>query len=659
MATTGAIKRAGSVIVLTGPRESRLGASQLRHALTGETGGDLPALDFDRERRRLYAVLEAVRRGLVLASHDISEGGLAVAALEMALGGFASQGLGLQIPISGLGETAPEVRLYSESPGFLLEVSKEQLTPLLDLFRSAEIDATMIGHAAGTSVPSPRRRTGACRRRPRGSRGDSGRRHPRLRGVTMPRVVILQIPGVNCEYETARILEAVGLEARIVRSNEPASVLGEFDAYVLPGGFAFQDRIRAGAVAAKLPAVERIAAESERGKPVLGICNGAQVLVEAGLVPGLRPGHVEMALAPNHAPRRQGYLCRWVRVRAEEGPGRKIWGSALPLGEIAPLPMAHGEGRFETADPEVLSRIQKEGLALFRYVDAAGHPASRYPDDPNGAPLPGRGDHKPIGERARDHAAPGTRFLAQAGSARVARCLGRTAPCLGRIVRCARGLRSRAVSLRVAGARPRGRARCRGVPVSAVLLTRYKIADLAAWTALETGRRLLPPGCTLHRLVREELYLFEPEAGKSPHAFEAPLNQAIESSNFFVNPNKERFRFLTSSGRGESLAAPEGAWGILARPRDETRDEGLRARLSREHPIEGLGAIRRARLWWLWTEGSAIKECYEQIGPVTGTRRGLLVNPHAEADLRIEGSIPWRTVEAFLTTAAPSLRSAA
>ncbi|HKW50484.1 MAG TPA: hypothetical protein VJQ53_02005, partial [Candidatus Eisenbacteria bacterium] len=145
--------------------------------------------------------------------------------------------------------------------------------------------------------------------------------------------------------------------------------------------------------------------------------------------------------------------------------------------------------------------------------------------------------------------------------------------------------------------------------------------------------------------------------------FEGPLRHAIESSNFFVNPNKERYRFLTSSGRGESLAAPEGAWGILARPRDDTRDEGLRERLSREHPIDGLGAIRRARVWWLWTEGpdgrSAMKECYEQIGPVTGVRRGLLVNPHAESDLRIEGSVPWWAVEAFLVQAAPPVRSAA
>ncbi len=207
----------------------------------------------------------------------------------------------------------------------------------------------------------------------------------------MARVAVLQIPGVNCEYETVQALESVGLEARVIRFNEPGSVLSEFQAYVLPGGFAFQDRIRAGAVAAKLPAVERIAAESERGKPVLGICNGAQVLVEAGVVPGIRTGSVEMALAPNRAPRRQGYLCRWARVRLDDGPGRSIWGTALPLGETVPLPIAHGEGRFETADPGIRSRIQIEKLALLRYVDEAGRTADHYPDDPNGAVLQAAG----------------------------------------------------------------------------------------------------------------------------------------------------------------------------------------------------------------------------------------------------------------------------
>jgi len=154
IAITSAIKKPDSVLVLSGPREARDGASQLRHLLTGETGGDLPTLDFDLERRRIYAVLEAVRRGLALSCHDISEGGLAMAAFEMALGGFASQGLGLQIPISGLGDAPAEIRLYSEAPGFLLEVSKDRLPALLDLFRARDVDAAMIGR----TLPEPRLR---------------------------------------------------------------------------------------------------------------------------------------------------------------------------------------------------------------------------------------------------------------------------------------------------------------------------------------------------------------------------------------------------------------------------------------------------------------------------------------------------------------------
>jgi phosphoribosylformylglycinamidine synthase len=145
LATTSAIKRPGSVLVLSGPRQDRLGASQMRFQLLHRTDGPLPELDFDRERRRIYAALEAVRSGLILACHDIAEGGLAIAALEMALGGYESQGLGLQIPISGLGVGPSESRLYSEAPGFLFEVAKDRLTEFLRVFERWGVDATMIG----------------------------------------------------------------------------------------------------------------------------------------------------------------------------------------------------------------------------------------------------------------------------------------------------------------------------------------------------------------------------------------------------------------------------------------------------------------------------------------------------------------------------------
>jgi hypothetical protein len=199
--------------------------------------------------------------------------------------------------------------------------------------------------------------------------------------------------------------------------------------------------------------------------------------------------------------------------------------------------------------------------------------------------------------------------------------------------------------------------------MSAVLTTRLKITDLTAETALETGRKLLPEGISLERLVREELYLFEPAPGQVATAFEAPLERAIESSNFFVNPNKERYRFLRAAARGDSLVPPEGAWGILARPRDDTRDDVLLDRLLREHPLPGLGAIRRARIWWLWTKGprgdTAIETSHAALGAVEGARKGLLTNPHAEASLLVAAPIPWARVEEFLSrdSAVPSRAS--
>lgn len=196
--------------------------------------------------------------------------------------------------------------------------------------------------------------------------------------------------------------------------------------------------------------------------------------------------------------------------------------------------------------------------------------------------------------------------------------------------------------------------------MSSVLLVRLKIPDLTALTALDSGRTLLPPGHELARLVREEVYLFEASPGTEPAGFEPALAQAIATSNFFVNPNKERYRFLTAAERGEAWAPPEGSWGICARPRGDTADAGLLERLQREHPLRGLGSIRRGRVWWLWTSapggGPGTGACLEALGPVEHAGRGLLVNPHAEQWLLLAGPTAWSRIETFLAepSAAPA-----
>jgi phosphoribosylformylglycinamidine synthase subunit PurQ / glutaminase len=196
------------------------------------------------------------------------------------------------------------------------------------------------------------------------------------------RVAVIQLPGVNCEAETVRALERVGLEAEVFGWTRAPAALAAYQAYVLPGGFSWQDRVRAGALAAKDPLVEAIAVEArERGKPVLGICNGAQVLVEAGLVPGA--GAVELALARNRVPDRSGYYAAWVRVRVEASPC--VFTRLLPAGTVLPLPVAHAEGRFCSRVPGRVRELLDRGQVPLRYADADGGPARAFPDDPNGS----------------------------------------------------------------------------------------------------------------------------------------------------------------------------------------------------------------------------------------------------------------------------------
>jgi phosphoribosylformylglycinamidine synthase len=194
------------------------------------------------------------------------------------------------------------------------------------------------------------------------------------------RIAVVQLPGVNCETETVWALGRCGLAAEVFRATRPAGALRDFDGYVLPGGFSYQDRVRAGALAAKDPLVQVLGEEAARGKPVLGICNGAQVLVEAGLVPG--GGGVELALARNRMTGRSGYYSRWVRVRIEASPC--VFTRGLAPGTLLPLPVAHGEGRF-TGAPGRMQALVRAGQVPLVYATADGAVATAFPDAPNGA----------------------------------------------------------------------------------------------------------------------------------------------------------------------------------------------------------------------------------------------------------------------------------
>ncbi len=207
--------------------------------------------------------------------------------------------------------------------------------------------------------------------------------------MSKPRVALIQFPGSNCEWETKRAAEAAGMACDIFRWNRDADLLAEYDGYLIGGGFSYQDRIRAGVIATKEPIVDRLFSEVvDRGKPVLGICNGAQVLVEAGLAPGLKPGEVEMALAPNRPHpegRIAGFCCRWVYIKHIAPPGRCVFTTQVPEGEVIPIPIAHGEGRYTTRTPEVIEKLRENRQIVFQYCDAHGNVSDDPEVSPNGA----------------------------------------------------------------------------------------------------------------------------------------------------------------------------------------------------------------------------------------------------------------------------------
>ena len=197
------------------------------------------------------------------------------------------------------------------------------------------------------------------------------------------RIAVIRFPGMNCEEETRRAVLSAGADCDIFPWNGPTSDLSAYDGFVLPGGFSYQDRVRAGAIAAKDRVVDCLCEEAESGKPVIGICNGAQILLETGLVPGVRSGRVEMGLASNIMPDRDGYHTRWTHLRIETGATSAT--AAISPGSIVPVPVAHAEGRFVTTEVGLVERLSEAGQIVMTYATHDGRAAPGFPENPNGS----------------------------------------------------------------------------------------------------------------------------------------------------------------------------------------------------------------------------------------------------------------------------------
>jgi phosphoribosylformylglycinamidine synthase I len=182
------------------------------------------------------------------------------------------------------------------------------------------------------------------------------------------KIAIIQFGGTNCDQDVLYILrDVMGLDAETVWYKQED--LTGFDGVVIPGGFSYGDYLRAGAIAARTPIMDSVKVLAAKGKPVIGICNGFQVLTEARLLEG--------ALTTNEYPK---FRCQWTNLRVETAD--TPFTSKFKKGELIKMPIAHMEGKFYSEE-ENLAELDEQNQVVFRYVDENGKVADAA--NPNGS----------------------------------------------------------------------------------------------------------------------------------------------------------------------------------------------------------------------------------------------------------------------------------
>src|SRR5665648_118948 len=181
---------------------------------------------------------------------------------------------------------------------------------------------------------------------------------------------IIRFGGSNCDMDVHHVLsEVLGVETDLVWYKEKPESLSDYAGVVIPGGFSYGDYLRAGAIAARTPIMDGVKRLATKGVPVLGICNGFQILAESGLVAG--------ALRGNEYPK---FRCSSANLRVETTDSP--FTGAYKKGDVIRVPIAHAEGNFY-ADASTISKLNSNDQVAFRYVDENGNPTAEA--NPNGS----------------------------------------------------------------------------------------------------------------------------------------------------------------------------------------------------------------------------------------------------------------------------------
>lgn len=202
--------------------------------------------------------------------------------------------------------------------------------------------------------------------------------------MTKPKVAILKAEGTNFHEETKEAFEKTGAKAQIILMSEilkTPKLLQKFQILDFPGGFSYGDDLYSGKIwANEINAYlrEEIDRFLKKGNIIIGVCNGFQVLVRSGILPGFGNNNETIGLIKNQNDK---FECRWIRIRSQKN--RCVFLNENI--EDIPITVEHGEGRFIVKDEQVLNTLIKNGQIVFQYIDKTKNPTMEYPDNPNGS----------------------------------------------------------------------------------------------------------------------------------------------------------------------------------------------------------------------------------------------------------------------------------
>ena len=200
---------------------------------------------------------------------------------------------------------------------------------------------------------------------------------------------VVQFPGSNTERETFLAIQRANMNPLEILWNSDLELVQQCDGYIITGGFSYEDRSRAGVIASLEPIIDVLKNESKKGKPIFGICNGAQILVESGLVPGCSNNKISIALADNKRIKDgsivgTGYYNAWSNLKLSVPNESNAFTRQLSEEEIINIPFAHAEGRFIIPE-KLLEEMKTNHQAVFRYCDSDGEISEEFPTNPNGS----------------------------------------------------------------------------------------------------------------------------------------------------------------------------------------------------------------------------------------------------------------------------------